>query len=135
MPKIVIPVAKKIFVCDDVIIDPVSRKASALNLWDTVRVRNHDFPFSLDKVCVFALFRGGLGEIPIHIEIARADSGDVLRRSAELILEFRDRTKRYDARVMLEGIVFPCPGTYIVELYCNHVFVDDQPIRVVSDPL
>ncbi len=35
---------------------------------------------------------------------------------------------------MIEGFLFPEPGGYIVELYCEGVFLDDQPIRVRVRP-
>jgi len=133
MANVIIPVAKKIFVCDDLVIDPESRKSSILNLWDTIRV-SEGFPFTLGKLCVYAQLRGGLGKVPIHVEVARAGTGEVIRKSDVFVVFFPDRMTRYDVRIKLEDVEFPSPGTFVVEMYCNNVFLDDQPIRVVFDP-
>jgi hypothetical protein len=45
MAQPVKPVAKVVYVCDDVVRDNQSRKVSLLNLWDVVRVpENGTFP-------------------------------------------------------------------------------------------
>ena len=129
MPNIILPVAKTIYVCDDVVRDPVSGKVSVLNIWETARVKQ--FPFVLGKLCVFAQFRGGLGEVPFCIEIAHADTGDLIPISARFIVSFKDRITRVDVKCNLTRVVFLSPGTYIVSMYCNEEFVDDQPIRVL----
>jgi len=130
MAIVIVPVAKKIFVCDDLVIDPVSRKPSVLNIWDSIRVTD-GIPIVLSKLCVFAQLRGGLGKSSIHVEVARAGTGEVIRRSDEFTLAFSDRMIRYDVRIKLEDVEFPSPGTFVVEMYCNNLFLDDQPIRVV----
>ena len=134
MPNIIIPVVKKIFVCDDVIGDPVSGKASVLNVWNAIRVPSHSFPYALGKVCVFAQFRGGVGAISTHVEIVQANTGKLVRRSKAFVLSFVDRTISFRTKIELEDVVFPAAGVYFVEMFCNHQFVDDQPIRVISDP-
>jgi len=37
------------------------------------------------------------------------------------------------ARYKLENCVFPAPGYYSVEVYCEGEFVDDQIIRVFAE--
>ena len=45
------PVAKVVYVCDDIIGDPVSGKVSVLNLWDTISLPHYaEFPHRLPKV-------------------------------------------------------------------------------------
>jgi hypothetical protein len=59
-----LPVGKIVYVCDDVVADPVSHKPSILNLWEVVRVPlGGSFPYTLGKVCVVALMRDGEGEV------------------------------------------------------------------------
>jgi hypothetical protein len=130
MPEIILPVAKMLYVCDDVVRDPQSGKVSVLNIWETVNAKS--FPHSLDKLCVFAQFRSGLGEIPFEIEIMDADTGDMIGQTMRFALFFKDRTVRHDLIGKIKPVVFPSPGTYFVTMYCNNEFVDDQPIRVKS---
>lgn len=36
------------------------------------------------------------------------------------------------ARLMLDDVIFPALGDYTVELFCNDVFLDDQPIQLLA---
>jgi hypothetical protein len=135
VPSAILPVAKMAFVCDDVVGDKHLGKTSVLNLFNTVRLLDENFPYRLGKLCVFAEFKGGLGIIPVHVEIAQADTGELLYRSPDFVLSFTDRTKTHRAKCKLQKVILPSAGTYFVELYCNDEFVDDQPIRVISVPV
>jgi hypothetical protein len=127
------PVAKAVYVCDDVISDPQTGKVSVLNLWDSVLVPvGGSFPYRLAKVCLFAWLRGGLGKVSTRIDIVQASTGNVIRRTNDCMIEFEARSTSVFARYKLENCVFPESGVYIIELYCQNDFVDDQVIRVFS---
>jgi hypothetical protein len=130
MSDLILPVAKRIYVCDDVVGDPVSGKVSILNLWETVRVMT--FPQVLDKLCVFAQFRSGLGEVPFRVEIVQAGADALIHEPFEFVMQFGDRNTRHDIKCMLRSVVFPRAGTYFAVMHCGGEFVDDQPIRVSS---
>jgi hypothetical protein len=133
MPRLIRPAAKVVYVCDDVVGDPETGKVSLLNLWDTVRVAAADaFPYKLPKVCVFAWWRDGLGQVRTRIDIVQASSNDVVRRTDDCVIEFEDRTTSVFAKYKLKGCTFPGPDYYYVELYCEDRFVDDQLIRVAA---
>jgi hypothetical protein len=126
------PVAKVVYVCDDVIADPQTGKVSLFNLWDTIRVpAGGSFPYCLAKVCVFAWWRDGLGNVRTRIDIVEASTETVIRRTGDCVIDFEDRTTSVFARYRFENCVFPAPGYYYVELYCEDEFVDDQIIRVL----
>jgi hypothetical protein len=127
------PVAKCIYVCDDVIADPVSGKVSLLNLWDTVRVpADRGFPYTLGKICVFVWWRDGAGEIRTRVEIADATSDERIHETQTFVLRFQQRTGTIFARYLIAGCTFPHAGNYVVEVYCEDEFVDDQLIRVLE---
>ena len=67
------------------------------------------------------------------IGISRTDGEGLIRKSPTLTIAFRDRTVAFDVRCMLTGVVFPKPGTFVVEMYCNDQFVDDYTFRVVEE--
>jgi hypothetical protein len=120
MPQVVRPVAKQVFICDDVVADSSSGKVSLLNLWHTVRIPSESsLPYSLAKLCVFVWWRGGLGKVKTRIDIVQAAGGLLLRRTADCILDFADRSKSVYARYRLENVTFPRPGAYLVEVYAR----------------
>jgi hypothetical protein len=49
------PIVKGIYVCDDVVGNPVGGKPMIVNLWNTFRPpAGSAFPYMLKKLCVFA---------------------------------------------------------------------------------
>lgn len=128
------PLAKCVYVCDDVVGDPASGKVSVLNLWDTVRVpAGEEFPYALAKLCVFVWWRGGVGEIHTHVEVVQAATNQVIRETSDAVLVFPRRTTSVYARYRIERCVFPAVGAYLVEVYCEGEFIDDQLIQVVQE--
>jgi hypothetical protein len=132
MPVALLPVGKIVHICDDVVTDPVSHKPSLLNLWEVVRVpRGDSFPYTLGKVCVAALMRDGEGEVRFRVDLVRADTSGVVRRSRDYLVRFADRRRSTLVAIRLKDVAFPEPGSYLVELFCEGVFVDDRPITVL----
>jgi|SRR5262245_3327628 len=127
------PVAKCVYVCDDVAFDPVTGKVSLLNLWDAVRVpKEAGFPYVLGRICVFVWGRDGFGKLARRVEIVQASTGDTIRRTRDAVLNFENRASSVYSRHKIEKCSFAEPGFYHVEVYCENQFVDDQVIRVYS---
>src|SRR4051794_15005705 len=113
MAKSIKPVAKSVYVCDDVIRDPHTGKASLLNLWDAVRVPNGEkFPYSLAKICLFVWWRDAIGKIKTRIDLVQASTGKVIRRTDDYVMNFEARRESVLARYKLENWAFPDPGYY-----------------------
>jgi hypothetical protein len=132
MAALVKPVAKCVYVCDDVVEDPASGKVSVLNLWDTVRVPvGAALPYTLPRLCVFVWWRDGQGKVKTHIDIVQASTEALIRRTRACVLDLRERTSSVYARYRIQNCGLPAFGFYHVELYCEDEFVDDQIINVV----
>jgi hypothetical protein len=99
---------------------------------DAVRVPSEQgFPFRLDRLVVFLMWRGGHDRSKVRIDISNARTGIVVRRF-EGPVEFRSRTTAMFGVYRFNGCVFPEPGYYCVEAFCNEEFVDDQRIEVIA---
>ncbi len=128
------PVAKRVYVCDDVIADPSSGKVNLFHLWDTVRVpAEGGFPYRLAKLCVFVWWRDGSGKVRTRVDLVQASTETLIRRTKDCIVDFERRTDSIYARYKMENCTFPQPGYYFVEVSCEDEFVDDQIIRIVQD--
>ena len=133
MTTVLHPVGKIVYVCDDVVADAVSHKPSVLNLWEVVRIpAGATFPYTLGKMCVVALMRDGQGEVRFRADLLRADTLEVIRRSKNYPVQFVDRHRSTLVVIRLKDVTFPQPGPYLVELFCEGAFVDDQLISVRS---
>jgi hypothetical protein len=127
------PVLKGVYVCDDVVGNPVGGKPMIVNLWNAVRVpAGAAMPYTLKKVCVFAWLRGGRGRVTFRIEVVEMATGLRLGQSRFFGYEFTDPNATLYGRFMLEDVTFPSPGSYTVEFFCDGEFLDDQPIRIIA---
>jgi hypothetical protein len=131
MAKAITPVAKQMLVCDDVVADS-SGKVTVVGVWNAVRVPvGASFPYTLGKVCAYVHWRGGLGSVNSHVEIVSATTGVQVVRTSQLVLSFPSRITTVHGRYMIPDVRFPAPGVYLVEVYCEGVFVEDQRIEVL----
>jgi len=128
------PIAKRVYVCDDVVGDPATGKVNLFNLWDAVHVPSDGvFPYCLAKLCVFVWWRDGFGNVKTRVDIVQAATGMLIRRIKDCILDFEQRTDSLFARYRIENCTFPEPGYYFLEVYCEGEFVDDQIIRLFRE--
>ena len=105
------PIAKPVFICDEIVRDDASGKTSILNMFDFVRPPEPAvFPFKLRKLCVFAELSDGFGEFQFRVEIARLDTGDVVTRSSERTYDFLDRLKNVVVFFRMLDCRFPVAG-------------------------
>lgn len=126
------PLGKVVMVCDDVVADPVSHKASILNVWEVVRVPEDEcFPYTLPKIVLVAMLRDGQGSVTFQAVIRRAGSGESIRQSAGHPLRFDHPRQTRLLVLRMPNVTFPVPGEYLVELYCDGLFIDDQSITLL----
>jgi hypothetical protein len=124
------PVAKVVYICDDVVRDSASGKVSVLNLWDTIRFSSDDtFPFRLKKLCVFVWWRDGLGTVTTRVDVVHASTRQIVHQTNNCMIRFPSRGRSVFGRYMIQDCEFPEPGKYCVEMFCENEFVDDQVIQ------
>jgi hypothetical protein len=125
------PILKGVYVCDDVIGNPVGGKPIVVNLWDTVWVPSTEpFPFQLGKLCAFAWLRGGRGRVTFRVDIVSARTGEVVGRTPHRELDLANPNRSFYVKFLIPDFPFPEAGVYFVELFCDNEFLDDQPIHV-----
>src|SRR4051794_18549612 len=104
MAESVKPIAKRVYVCDDVAADSINGKVSLFNLWDAVRVPlGEAFPYSLARVCVFVWWRDGFGKVASRVDVVQASTGTVIRRTKDCVLDFERRAGSVFARYKIEN--------------------------------
>jgi hypothetical protein len=129
----VIPVAKSLFLADNVLLDQGSQKIHVLGIYNTVRPpEGSGYPFRLRRLCAFCQLADAIGHVAAHIRIVDLHHDRALFRSTVANLYFASRRSTVAALFRLPGLVFPSPGIYCVELYCQEQFVDDRLITLLS---
>lgn len=124
----IIPVAKALYLCDDILSDPARGKPHLIGVLNAIRVPT--FPHTLAKLCVFAQLVGGLGDVRRHVEVVDAASGEVAYRSPARVVRFDDRRQTRYYYLKLTQIVLPAAAEFWVEFFCNGQFLDDATLRV-----
>ncbi len=75
----VMPVSKAVYLCDEVVEDKTSQKVHLLGLFNAVRPpASSHYPFRLGQLCVFAQMIGGVGVLPVHVEVVNAQTEEVI---------------------------------------------------------
>jgi len=122
MAGVVIPVAKALYLCEE-----VDTEGGLTNLYGLFKqLRASAFPYVRDEFVVFAQLLGGLGEMTVHLDVRRAADGRLVHPSLR-------RTQLVQISVRLEGVLFDQPSVYLVELYCDNVWVADVSFEVLED--
>jgi hypothetical protein len=127
----VTPLGKIVYVCDDVVQDPVSRKFHVLGAFTAVRPSDGTpYPFLLRQFCVFAQLAGGLGTCPVQARVVDAANGEEVFGSPAHQVTFPGGTTVVTVLFRLLNCRFPHPGTYLVQLFCQGTFLDDRRLTV-----
>jgi hypothetical protein len=129
---LVFPLAKVAYVVDEVVVLPGSTKPTLLNVWEVIRVPvGAKFPYTLGKVCAVAWMRDGLGQAEFRVDIVDEASNSVIWRTPTLIVSFPNRLKSRLIVTRMLHVVFPYPGVYLLEFFCDNQFMDDQRIEIL----
>jgi hypothetical protein len=129
----VIPIAKAVYLCDDILPDPTRSKLTVVGSFNAVRLpADATFPYVLDKLCVFAQLVGGVGVVACRTEIIRAATNRAIYVSGHQRLTFPARHTTVTYLLRLRRFVFPAPGGYTVELFCEDKFVDDRLLHLIG---
>jgi len=124
----VIPVAKSLYLCDEILADPTRVKPHLIGVLNSVRVPT--FPHTVDRLCVFAKLCDGFGDVRCVVRVVNTRDLTTHFETSERMLHFRDRRQTLYAIFRLEQLVWPETGEFVVELYCNGKFVDDATLTI-----
>lgn len=125
-----IPIAKALYLCDDVLIDAQRVKPHVIGVLNSIRPPS--FPHVLAKFCVFAQLIGGHGRVECVVRIVNAQNRDVVYESSTQSVHFTDRRQTRYFILKLTDLKIHSPGDYWVELMCNNQFVDDAVFQILS---
>ena len=85
----VIPVAKALYLCDEILSDPARVKPHLIGVLNSIRPP--EFPHTVERLCVFATLIGGHGEVRCLGRIVNSRSHEVAYQSTERVVRFDDR--------------------------------------------
>ena len=104
-----------------------ARKGGPLRPVHAMRPRN-GFPYVRSRFCVFAQLTHGLGKIPFRIDIRSAENDELVWATETRKLTFETRHSLVQVAMYIEGCRFERPGVYLVELFCDNIWVSDTEL-------
>jgi hypothetical protein len=122
-----IPSGLAIVVCDQIIEDKLTGKKSLIGIFNQIGTQN--FPCRHPQVCVFVSLTEGRGQCAARLRIVHDESNHVVAEVNGNI-EFSDVHVVVELNFNLVGLVFPEPGTYSIEFYCDDALVLERRFNV-----
>ena len=121
----VIPVSRSLTLCD-AIVRPLDGKANIIGLFHAIRV--FQYPYALSHFCVFAQLSGGLGEVPVHVEVRSGDSDELLYATVPRTLSFPRRDFLTQVAFEVRECRFAGSGTYLMALFSDDRWICDTSL-------
>jgi hypothetical protein len=123
------PFARALFLCDYVV-GYANGKTDLYGLFNAIRPRS--YPHTQGRFCLFAQLVGGLGNVRFFADIIFRPRNELVRTTEAQQLHFADRDRVVQMALEIRGCLFPEPGPYLVELYCDDLCVADVPVQLLE---
>jgi hypothetical protein len=123
------PIGLAIVICDLIIEDKLTSKKSLIGIFNQIGTQN--FPCRHPQICVFVSLTDGRGECAARLRIIH-DENDHIVAEVNGNLQFPDVNAVVELNFTLVGLVFPEPGTYSIEFYCDDALVLERRFKVTQ---
>ena len=124
-----IPMARGLFVCEQVIVDHHTRNASLINCFSGWPIDR--FPSPPQRFSVYAALTNGSGNWMMKVSILRLkDLTTIYERLMPHHFPSPMELIRFHFRV--KECIFPAPGDYVVQLYARNDFICDTVLKIDS---
>ena len=127
MSNEIIPVSRSLYLCDF----HVGYQDGKVDLYGIFNaIRADSFPLARPRLVVFVQLSGGIGDVPFYFDV-RQDGTDVgICTTPIRSMRFSSRTAVIQLAMTIEGVHFPEPGMYVIDLFCHNKWVCDATVLV-----
>ncbi|MBX9582956.1 MAG: hypothetical protein K2X87_21835 [Gemmataceae bacterium] len=123
----IVPVTRSLFLCDF----HVGYQDGRVDLYGVFNaLRPAVYPHVRERFVAYAHLTGGVGDVPIQLAVRPADADVPSHVTPVRVLRFRDRVAVHQFAYTIEGVRFPDPGSYLVELYGHGKMICDTTLRL-----
>jgi len=122
------PVALAMVICDAVWIDPSTGKPTLLGLFSEIAAKT--FPAVHPLLAVHVCMTDAHGKVPIKRQLVDADEENDPLFQVENEIDFPDRRAMINMHVHMQGIAFPEPGEYRLQLFGSGEFILERRLLV-----
>ena len=123
------PVLKAMLICDQVIRDGETNKASLIGLFDNILA--HTFPTTHPMLTVYARIADAEGEYNFKLELINLENNQKVGEET-VTSEVGDRMIMQDLVFRVHGLRFESPGNYEFRLFADSQFVGHHSFQVTQ---
>jgi hypothetical protein len=123
------PIGLAIVICDQIIEDKLTNKKSLIGIFNQIATQS--FPCRHPQASVFVALTDGRGQCAARLRIVHDESNHV-------VAEVNGTIQFPDAHTVVElnfgffaGLVFPEPGVYAIEFYCDDALVLERRFHLI----
>lgn len=121
------PSGLAIVVCDQIIEDKLTHKKSLIGIFNNIHAGS--FPCRHPQLSVFVSLTEGRGQYNARLRILNEETNEVVT-DVKGPIQFPDVHAVVELVFNLVGLVFPSPGLYSIEFYCDEVLVLERRFHV-----
>ena len=125
---IVVPSLKAIILCDMVITDQVTRKMSAIGMFNEIMANK--FPCRHHQMSIYCCMTDAFGTYSFDIELIAVETLQVIGKTTIGPFEAPDRLAMGEFAVTLKNLVFPGPGKYEFRISTGRHFLQSKELQV-----
>lgn len=122
------PVALAMIICDAIYIDPSTGKPTLLGLFSEIGAK--EFPAVHPLLAVHICMTDAHGKVPIKLRLVDADEETDPLFQVENEVDFPDRRAIISMNAIMQGIAFPSPGEYRLQLFGFGEFIMERRLVV-----
>jgi len=122
------PIGLAIVICDQIIEDKLTNKKSLIGIFNQIATQS--FPCRHPQVSVFVALTDGRGQCAARLRIVH-DESDRVVAEVNGNIQFPDAHTVVELNFGLVGLVFPDPGVYAIEFYCDDALVLERRFHVI----
>ncbi len=124
-----VPDVLALLVCDQIITDRLTGKQSLIGLFSKIHSRG--FPTGHPQLCVYAVLTEGYGETGFRIRIVDADDERPPLVEGKGRVRFKDPRAIANLSFQFNGLMFPKPGQYRVQLYSSDELLREARLELI----
>jgi uncharacterized protein DUF6941 len=127
-----VPLALAMIISDAVWTDPGTGKKTILGTFSAVIGR--EFRLKFPQLAVYLALTDARGRVPLHMRLVDVDElrDPVFQKTIDI--EFPDPVVTVEGTIHCHDLVFPEPGEYRLQLFCNLELIIERRIAVVPVP-
>jgi len=122
------PIGLAIVVCDQIIEDKLTNKKSLIGIFN--QIATNQFPCRHPQIAVFIALTEGRGAYQARLKITHDESSQAVAEVHGQI-QFPDIHAAVEINFNLVGLVFPQPGLYSIEFYCEDALVLERRFHLI----